>query len=349
MPALRHGVARVESQVHDDLFHHAFVGVDRRHLRREVKFQGDIGSERSFEHERDVANDFVQVQQARLYDLLAAEGEELTGEVRRPVCRRRNLRQRSRETLRQLAVGQQQVHMAFNDGEHVVEIMRHPGGKLADRFHFLRLAELGLQIEPLGNVLQAALEAQHATLGIADDADVFLHPNDRTVPPAQLGFEPANNVVAADQHLPPLPVCGIGVKVGRVDAQERFAVGVTEHLDRGRVGIHYPALGRRLAEADGDVVEQGPVPALRLFQRLPLPFSFQAKFYRAGEPGVMLGRFQHVVIQPGFHRFDGNLLAAGTGEHDDRTVRPAGFDHPQHGQPIGPAQLIIADDQIGLV
>ena len=42
----------------------------------------------------------------------------------------------------------QQVGVALDDGEDVVEIMGDAGGELADGFHFLRVAELGLEILP---------------------------------------------------------------------------------------------------------------------------------------------------------------------------------------------------------
>ena len=43
------------------------------------------------------------------------------------------------------AIHQQQFGIAPDDGQHVVEIVRHPAGKLAHRLHLLRLAELGLK------------------------------------------------------------------------------------------------------------------------------------------------------------------------------------------------------------
>jgi len=35
--------------------------------------------------------------------------------------------------------------MALNYGEHVVEVMGHPGGQLPDGLHLLRLSKLGFQ------------------------------------------------------------------------------------------------------------------------------------------------------------------------------------------------------------
>ena len=42
--------------------------------------------------------------------------------------------------------------MALDDGEQVIEIVRDAGRELANRFHLLRLAKLGLEVQALGNI-----------------------------------------------------------------------------------------------------------------------------------------------------------------------------------------------------
>ena len=75
LPASWHRVACVHGQVHHDLFDHAGVGVDRRQVLGEIKFQNDVLAQRAFQHGRDLADDFVQIQRALLHDLAAAEGQ----------------------------------------------------------------------------------------------------------------------------------------------------------------------------------------------------------------------------------------------------------------------------------
>ena len=67
---------------------------------------------------------------------------------------------------------------------------------------------------------------------------------------------------------------------------------------------------------------------------------------RARQTGIMPGGFEHVVIQSGLHGFHGNLLAASAGEHDNGAAWPTRLDRPEHGQAVGPTQLVIGDDQI---
>ena len=48
--------------------------------------------------------------------------------------------------------GHEHAHVAADDGEEIVEIVGDAAGQLADRFHFLGLAQLGLQPAALGHV-----------------------------------------------------------------------------------------------------------------------------------------------------------------------------------------------------
>jgi hypothetical protein len=51
----------------------------------------------------------------------------------------------------------QQFGVALNDGQDVVEIVRHAGGQLPHRLHFDRMTQLRLQIQPLGDVVAVAM------------------------------------------------------------------------------------------------------------------------------------------------------------------------------------------------
>ena len=47
-----------------------------------------------------------------------------------------------------------QAGVALDDGEQVVEVVRDARGELADGLHLLRLPELVLEMQPLGDVLR---------------------------------------------------------------------------------------------------------------------------------------------------------------------------------------------------
>ena len=72
-----------------------------------------------------------------------------------------------------VGIHEHQFGVAAHDGQEVVEIMRHAAGELADGFHLLRLAELGLQPAAFGDVAEGpdspvvgSVVAQHRRGGI---------------------------------------------------------------------------------------------------------------------------------------------------------------------------------------
>ena len=42
--------------------------------------------------------------------------------------------------------------MTLNDAQNIIEVVRHAACELADGLHFLGLAKLGFQLNPLGNI-----------------------------------------------------------------------------------------------------------------------------------------------------------------------------------------------------
>jgi hypothetical protein len=51
-----------------------------------------------------------------------------------------------------IEVGDRQVAVAQDDGEQIIEIMRHPARQAPYRLQLLRLAEIGFQALALGHV-----------------------------------------------------------------------------------------------------------------------------------------------------------------------------------------------------
>ena len=126
----------------------------------EIAAQRDVFAQAAPQHLRHALDDLVQVEQLDLHELLAAEREQLPGEVRGALRGDRHLVERFLGRVGQ-AFGSpdDQLRVALDDGEDVVEIMRDAGGELADGLHFLRLAQLRLQVEPLGDFRGVAMDA----------------------------------------------------------------------------------------------------------------------------------------------------------------------------------------------
>ncbi len=161
-----------------------------------------------------------------------------------------------------------------------------------------------------------------------------------------MGLKTADHAVGAEQLFPAIGLCWIGAQILRVHLEQRCPVRIAEHFNGRGVRVEDSPRRRGFAKPDGQIIEQGAVSGFSLFQCARLRFSFEGALDGSGQECVMIGRFEHIIVQAGFHGFDRHLFTAGAGEHDDRTFGPAGLDPPQHSQPVRPVQLIIGNDQI---
>ena len=144
--ARRHRVARVHGQVEEDLFDLGRVRVDRRHVGGRPHVQLDVLADEALEDGLETLHELVQVEDAGLQQLLAAQGQELPGE--RGCAIRRVRDQVDIAPLRILGgeLHEQEGGPAGDDGQEIVEVVGHAAGQSAHRLHLLRLAELGLGV-----------------------------------------------------------------------------------------------------------------------------------------------------------------------------------------------------------
>ena len=119
------------------------------------------------QHLFHIEDDRVEVQNFGFQNLLAAEGQELTGQRSGALPRFLDLQAflvqgivRRQALLENLAV-------ADDHTQQIIEVMGDPAGELPNGFHFLRLAQLFLQRFLLGDVPE---NGDHALLpGDIDD------------------------------------------------------------------------------------------------------------------------------------------------------------------------------------
>ena len=106
------------------------------------------------QHLGQFAHHFAQRQSLGLHGLLAAEGQKLADQgcgTQRVLV---DLVDFLEGRIAGLVAHQQEFAIADDDGEQVVEVMRHAAGQLADCLHLLRLGELGFQRLLFGDVHQ---------------------------------------------------------------------------------------------------------------------------------------------------------------------------------------------------
>ncbi len=178
-PAVRHGVARVDREVDDDLLELALVDAHRLQVAAMHHGELDVLADQPAQQVRDFRQHVGHLQHARLQGLLAREGEQLAHQVGGAVGVLLDLHDVGERLVAGAVAQQQQVAEADHRGQQVVEIVRDAAGQQADRLHLLRLRELRLQALLLGRVDQMQDEADGVALvlaprGIDDHAGLAL-------------------------------------------------------------------------------------------------------------------------------------------------------------------------------
>ena len=100
----------------------------------------------------ELRQDVVELQRLRSKRLAARERQQLPHQTRRPVGVLLDLHDVLKRRIGRAMVGEQEVGIADDGGQHVVEVMRDAARELADRLHLLALREVLLQRALLGRV-----------------------------------------------------------------------------------------------------------------------------------------------------------------------------------------------------
>ena len=102
----------------------------------------------------EAGHQLVQIENPGLEHLAAAEGQELLGERRGALPGLHDLFHRMAVAISGGEAVQDELAVAGDDGQQVIEIVRHAAGQHPHGFHLLRLAELLFQAAAAGNVVQ---------------------------------------------------------------------------------------------------------------------------------------------------------------------------------------------------
>jgi hypothetical protein len=193
-PAVRHGVARVDGEVHEHLVELTRVGLDAAQVGIQGGGELDVLPDQPPQHLLHVRDEVVEVDNLRLEDLLPAEGQKLPGQARRALRRFQDLIDLPLEGIAVPQLPQRDLPVAGDDAEQIVEVVGHAAGEASHCLHLLRLHELAFEAHFVGDVVLH----RHV---VDDPAGVVAHGPDRRV----LLVERA--VLAAVHHaaLPDLP------------------------------------------------------------------------------------------------------------------------------------------------
>ena len=144
LAAIRHRVTGVESQIENRGRELAGVDQRRRGIVRQHRFDFDLFAKRRAQQPRGVDDQGVDVSVARLQRLPARERQQMPGQIsppRRGGADHVGDLDEFRPILDRVT---ENFDGAGDHGQNIVEIVRNATRELADRFHLLRLPDLGL-------------------------------------------------------------------------------------------------------------------------------------------------------------------------------------------------------------
>ncbi len=152
LAAVGHGVARVDDEIDDHLLELVEVGLDQPQVAAVDDVELDLLADQAAQQHLQFRQHVAELQRLRPQRLPAREGEQLPHQTRRAIGVLLDLHDVLEGRVGRPVVGEQQVGIADDRGQHVVEVVRDAAGELADRLHLLALGEILLQGALLGRV-----------------------------------------------------------------------------------------------------------------------------------------------------------------------------------------------------
>ena len=135
--SLGHGVPGVDGEVHDDLLDLARVRLDVAQAVRQRSGETYVLADDAAQHPVQLPDDRVEIEDAGLQDLAAAEGEQLTCEGSCVLGRFQDLADLA--PLRRRQPPEKPLTIADDDAQEVVEVVGDPARQPADGVHLLGL------------------------------------------------------------------------------------------------------------------------------------------------------------------------------------------------------------------
>ena len=162
----RHRVARVEREVDHRLLDLSGIAEHRAAVRqRELGLHLDVSRRAAATAAAQIAGDrLVEIEHARLEQLLAAEGQQLARHRSGALGGAPDLLDVGARRMIRRHFAERELRVAGDRGQRVVQVVGDAARQPADRFHLLRLPQLILEQAPLGDVLHGADHPQRPPL-----------------------------------------------------------------------------------------------------------------------------------------------------------------------------------------
>ena len=146
-PAVRHGIHGVHRQVHQHLVQLPRIGHDGPLRGIGLDDQLDIFPDQALQHGLVLGHQAAQIHRSGLDDLFAAESQQLAGEIGGALSRLANLLDPLPQWIAGLVLAEQQIAVAVDYRQQVIEVMGDAAGQAPDALQLLRLPELLFQLD----------------------------------------------------------------------------------------------------------------------------------------------------------------------------------------------------------
>src|SRR6266513_574961 len=179
LAASRHRIARVHRQIENDLGNLAWVCLDMRafFLVMEMADHGNIFADETKQRAFEICDDGIDFHDNGFAWLSAAESKELLSQSGRAPCGSADFGDVIGKSPFDLALLEQQIAVTENGGEKIIEIMRDAAGQLPECFHFLRTAELVLELFARSDIHERTDKTLGRAVGRPQNQGAFEHIN----------------------------------------------------------------------------------------------------------------------------------------------------------------------------
>ncbi len=168
-PALGHGVAGVDGEVEQSQLELVGVGQGPGRFRIEVGGDAVLRADGAGQQVVHALNQAVDVHRLQRQPLRARKGQQLPRQLGGAVRGLVRVLRQARDFL-VLGPALDELQVAIDDGEQVVEVVGDAAGELAHRLHLLRLHQGGLGPHTLGGLLHQLVVGLGELVGALGDA-----------------------------------------------------------------------------------------------------------------------------------------------------------------------------------
>ena len=140
------------ARIHEKLVYMTRICANRTYVAGEPSREGHRTRHDAMQDPLHLLDQRVRIEHTWHEHLAPAEGKELAGECGGAVGGAADLLEVAAVRRRGWKFEQDEIAIAADHGEHVVEVVRDATGETADRLHLLRLNELPLELLALSDV-----------------------------------------------------------------------------------------------------------------------------------------------------------------------------------------------------